>query len=287
MLPHTYVSRKMRTITLTAYNRPEYLARTIGALAPALLRPDPAFFDLLIISVDPGNAAVESICDSVGSVLAEHGVIDCSVYVNAQKFGVAGNTFVALQRAFEDHSSEFNLSIEDDAWLTPDSVLLAKWFHESHGGPLSDYTLLSMCNHRDFGRGVSPIADENDPSLISEAFYITSPFAWCASKWQWPFIKASWNTKQQPPNGWDFSLSMDMRLGRRKSLHPFLSRCENIGRNGGENSSPETFDATEVGITHSDGQHEGPYRIAARVSPLELTRVDSWMRTEKEQMPWL
>jgi hypothetical protein len=279
----------MKTVTLIAHNRPMYTARVISALAETLLRtPDPVF-DRLIISIDPGNQETIDVCDKATEILAETGVIECHLYVNKPNSptvdgtdAVALNEFTALSRAFDDHGSEFNLSIEDDAILMPDAALLAQWFYERHGGPTSDYTLFGMCNHRDFGRGENPGKVPNDPSYMAESAHIPSPFAWCTSAWQWPFIKASWNCKKVPPMGWDWSLSYAMRLERRKALHPILSRCENIGRDGGVHESAQTFDATQIGLVYSDGTYDGDYRIVVRIPPVELEQLDPWMMSENQ-----
>ena len=270
----------MRTITLVAYDRPGYVARAIGAMTEALLKLDDRIFDKLIFSIDPGNVEVSRVCEHAAEVLSSGGVIECITYKNVQRFGVAGNALVALSRAFEEHGSDFNLHLEDDACLIPDAAILAKWFDEAHGGPLSDYLLMAMCNHRDFGHGKNPGDVPNDPELMAESAHIPAPFAWCASKYQWSFIRDSWDKKTVPPTGWDWSLSFAMRLGRKRALHPVLSRCRNIGREGGTHESPMTFDSTQLGIAYSDGNYAGPYRVAVRIPDSELLKLDPWMLPE-------
>lgn len=274
----------MRTITLIAHSRPAYTANVIGALAEALLKPDAALFDLLIFSIDPGNKNVVDVCESSAEMLAKSGIIECSLYVNTEKFGIAGNTFLALQRAFEEHGSDFNMSLEDDAVVTPDAVILADWFHQVHGDPFSKYAMMSLCNHRDFGRGENPGGIPNDPSYLAEAMYISSPFAWCTTRHQWPFIKSTWNHKQCVPSGWDWSLSHAMRLKRMRSLHPILSRCKNIGCYGGVNETPQTFMRTQTNLVYSDGEYLGRYDVVARVDEQDLSRLDDWMISEHERM---
>ena len=276
----------MKTVTLIAHSRPGYTAQAIGALAEALLKPDEPIFDKLIISIDPGNAEVETICNRMAEVLSTSGVIDCTVYVNAPRQSpsptdaVAENELLALSRAFEEHGSEFNLSIEDDAILTPDAALLAKWFWECHGGPASKYTLMAMCNHRDFGHGENPGGVPNDPSYVAEASHIAAPFAWCMSKWQWPFVRDYWNKKVVNPSGWDWSLSYAMRLDKRRTLHPVLSRCKNIGREGGVHEYPEWFDKSQGGLVYSDGMYAGPYKIVVKIPDSELEKLEPWMLPE-------
>ena len=276
----------MNTITLIAHNRPSYTAQTIMGLTEALLNTVNPVFDKLIFSIDPGNSEVVDVCEKAAEVLANGSVIECVVYVNKGRLSddgtiaVATNTELALMRAFEENDSDFNLSIEDDAVLTPDATLIAEWFLRCHGGPTSGYLLMSMCNHRDFGRNRNPGTIPNDPSYIAEAAHITSPFAWCLSRYQWPFVRDSWNKKIKFPMGWDWSLSYAMRLEKKRALHPVLSRCRNIGREGGVHESVETFDHSQLGLTYSDGTYSGDYRIVARIPDSELEQLDPWMTLE-------
>ena len=279
----------MKTITMIAHDRPAYTAQAIGALAEALVKLDELTFDELIFSIDPGNDEVARVCERASQTLAESGIVECSVYVNASRQSasptdaVAENELLALGRAFEDRDSDFNLSLEDDAVLTPDAALLAKWFWECHGGPASEYTLMAMCNHRDFGRGKNPGGIPDDPSYVAEATHISSPFAWCTSRWQWPFIRDHWNKKVVNPSGWDWSLSYAMRLDKRRALHPVLSRCKNIGREGGVHEYPEWFDQSQGGLVYSNGTYAGPYKVVAKIPDSELERLEPWMLPELER----
>ena len=276
----------MKTITMIAHDRPAYTAQAIGALAEALVKLDEPTFDELIFSIDPGNDEVVRVCERASQTLAESGVVECSVYVNAPRQSasptdaVAENELLALGRAFEDRDSDFNLSLEDDAVLTSDAALLAKWFWECNSGPASDYTLMSMCNYANFGHGANPGGIPDDPSYMAETLGITSPFAWCLSRWQWPFIRDHWNKKVVNPSGWDWSLRYAMNVAGKKSLHPVLSRCKNIGREGGVHESPDSFDKSQVGLACSDGTYAGPYKIVARIPDSELAKLEPWMLPE-------
>jgi hypothetical protein len=272
----------MRTVTVVAHNRPQYLSMVMQSLLDALVSESVPMFEEVIICVDPGNPSVLRVADEAAYFTSSQGIAGCHVYENSCKFGVAGNPLVAMQRAFEEHGSDLNLALEDDACLRPDALRLSSWFHESHGGPLSDYTLMSMCNHREFGRGSNPGGMPDDPEMLAESGIITSPFAWCATRWQWPFIKSSWHRKRVAPTGWDFSLSYAMRLEQRRALHPVLSRCQNIGREGGVHESPESFDETQLGLVYSDGKSSGSYRIVARLQDGELAKLDDWMLPEHQ-----
>lgn len=273
----------MRTITLVAHDRPQYTAEAIVALTDAVLKSEETLFDLLIFSIDPKDCGTLDVCTKAGNVLSDNGVINCAIFLNDKNYGVAGNTALALGRAFEEFGSEFNLSIEDDALLTEDALLLADWFAKNHGNETSPYLLMSMCNHSLFGKGSNPGGIDDDPSYLVETPYITSPFAWCASKHSWGFIKDTWDRKVEPPNGWDFSLSFSMRLAKKRGIHPVVSRCRNIGEVG-VNSTSEIHRATQAGVKYSDGQYAGEYRVVAKFPDQELDKIDPWMVSEIERL---
>lgn len=260
----------MNTITLVAYNRPSYTAKVLNALVKC--EDIWMYFDKLIISIDPGDDRVFELCEAAAKDISSMGLLDTHVCQNSFVAGVAGNPQLALQRAFEEHQSDFNLAIEDDAVLSPDAAKLADWFHCQHGGPLSPYFLMSMCNHNEFKNGA--------PGAIYETTYNTSPFAYCMSKYQWHIAKAHWNAKQTHPNGWDYSMSLAMTLLRLRGLHPALSRCQNIGREGGVHETPETFDMTQNGIVYSSGQYTGEFSIDSYVEDKKVGSIPHWAADE-------
>lgn len=283
----------MKTITLIAKDRPIYTANALTGIADALIylaENSCPTYDKLIVSLDPvqlpegvkPHSETEIVCEKICQMLCESGLIECEIYTNKMQFGVGGNHSLALHRAFEEHRSDYNVLVEDDAVLSPDALLLANWFYSMHGFPQDKYTLLSLCNHRDFGPSQTAIA--SDPSYLAESLHITSPFACGFTKWQWPFIKASWNCKTKFPTGWDWSLSFAMRLERRRAIHPVLSRCQNIGRENGTNETPQTFDKTQLGLKYSDGSYQGDYLVVAQLDDMDLYKLDDWMISERKSM---
>lgn len=260
----------MNTITLVAHNRPSYTANVLNALIRC--HGVWTYFDKLIISVDPGSEHVFDLCVAAAEDISSMGILETHVYRNSMKAGVAGNPQLALQRAFELHESDFNMAIEDDALLSPDACRLADWFRRNHGGPLSPYFLMSLCNHNEYKDGA--------PSEIRETTYITSPFAYCMSKYQWHITKAHWNAKELTPTGWDYSVSLAMHLLRLRGLHPTLSRCQNIGREFGAHETPETFDKTQKDIVYSNGEFDGDFVLDKWLPDSDLRKIPAWAITE-------
>lgn len=278
----------MKTVSMVVCDRPLYTAQALAGVAKSLLDLGEGEFDKLLVSIDRQqdgsiNGEVAEVCEKAMEVISKAGIVECYMYENVVKMGIGGNHIVALQRAFEEHVSDFNVMVEDDVVLTVDAIGLADWFYENYGGPTSDYLLLSLAHHRAFGRGDNPGGIPDDPSFLVEAQYLNSPFAWAASKFQWPYIKATWNRKELPPNGWDWALSYYMGITKRKALNPVVSRCRNIGRLGGRNESPESFDATQADLLHSDGSYVGDYSIVGKIPHTELVRMD-WMDAEYRRM---
>lgn len=281
----------MKTISVVASNRPTYTAECLSGVTLALMQQSEAgkaSFDKLLISLDPDSSGkvdggVEKLCEKVCSIITQEGLAECEIYANNKQLGCGRNHYAAMDRAFELNESDYNLLLEDDARLTDDAVHLANWFYECHNSPLSDYALLSMCNHRGFGRGSNPGGIPDDPSFVVESPYLTAPFAWAANKSQWPFLRAVWLAKLSAPNGWDFSISYWMRLARKRALHPVLSRCRNVGRVG-MHETPDSFSRTQEGLKFSDGTYVGGFRIVGRLPQEELLKVDDWMETEYRRM---
>lgn len=278
----------MKTISLVACNRPMLAVKALSSIALALASYEEHTYDKLIVSIDPFGCGlidqkVLMVCEETLGVITEAGLIDCELYTNVKQLGPGGNHVVSLQRAFEEHGSDFNVQVEDDALLMVDALKLADYFHDVHCGINSRYTLMSMCNHRAFGRGDNPGNVPDLPEFLVESVYITSPFAWALGKHQWPFVKATWDRKETEPNGWDWSLSYYMNKTKRVALHPVLSRCANVGQVG-TNETVESFEQTQKGLLYSDGSEHGEFFVAGRIPFEELGQQADWVIKEDRRM---
>jgi len=171
--------------------------------------------------------------------------------------------------------------LEDDALIKSDGLRLALWFKQN-SKYMPDAMLMSLCNHRAFGKGQQKQIPEDDPSIIVESPYITAPFAWAVDQANWPTVEKYWGFKKFAPTAWSFSLSMGMRMSRKVGLHPALSRCANVGRQGGVHETPETFDASQVGLIFQESVYDGPYVVRARLDRQDLSLYDDWMLAELE-----
>lgn len=272
----------MNTITILLHRRPELFETAMSALFDCQNIEE---FDLLIFSVDGGHAnspACAFLANKCAELLASSGFVDCKVVEHSDNLGVANHPLSALTFAFDVLGSDFNIQIEDDAVPKKDLLRLALWWKD-HGQEVSpESAIFTGCNHRDFGKRKQNKIPEDDPKLLAEAYHISSPFCWATTKKEWPWIKKGWNFKTQIPFGWDWSMSMLMKINQRLAVHPVLSRCQNIGRYGGQHELPETFDATQVGLLFQESEYEGDYELSVRVDRGQLGRLDDWMIAERD-----
>jgi Glycosyltransferase like family 2 len=263
----------VKTITLVAYNRPHYTEQALEGLANCRGFCD---FDRMAIFIDPGDHEVVEVCRAWSRAQP----IQVEVFVNERRLGVADNPFKAYSHAFEYSSSDFNVALEDDAVLSPDAVELAVWFDRQHGAEMSRYTFLNLCDHyayRGEKRNKGDVPE--DPSLVAESVNLSSPFAWCFTRHQWPFVKRHWNKNTRSVLGWDWSIRFGMRVEGRIALTPVVSRCRNIGSLNATHESAETF-RWQLGLRHSDGSHRGDFTIVNPVSPEQSKRLAPWMVQE-------
>lgn len=270
-----------RTIAILLHRRPELLERQINAL---LACQDLNHFSDLILSVDPGHKNSEDVEKAARAIMLAINEIDglpkCTLVSYPKNLGIVEHPRQVLRLSFESIGSDLHVQIEDDAVLKPDALRLALWyqgFQENNQETL----LMSMCNHRAFGKNqLGGSIPEDDPELIAETPYVTSPFAWATTASNWGFLRKWWGFKKVAPTAWSFSLSMAMRMNKKIGLHPVLSRCENVGKFGGYFETPESFDQTQSGLIYREEPYEGEYDLRIRMDREDLKYLDSWMRDE-------
>jgi hypothetical protein len=216
----------MKTITLVACDRLNYLSKTIECLKQNRLDGYELF-----IGVEPEDAAVVEYCRRLQ-------FMPITLTVNPTRLGVAWNPKATIDRAF-DAGSEFNVAIEDDLLLAPDALDLANWFLESHG---RHFFSLNLCNYR---------SDSSFPSQVESTDHFI-PLGWAVTREAWQeSIRLNWMCD---PRGWDFSVNRILETQTRKRLlQPRLARSNHNGREGGEHCTPEFHDRTFAHLPMSDG----------------------------------
>ncbi len=274
----------MRTISVLLYRRPELLEQTMGALVNC---SELGSFDVLVFSIDGGNPSSKrcsQIAEACAETLSSSGLIDCRVVSHDQNLGVGNHPLWVLNNAFENLGADLNLNLEDDALPKQDLLRMVLWWEEFGRLESPESLLFSGSNHRDFGKGQQATIPEDDPVGMAECAHISSPFCWAMLRQDWPMVKKWWNFKTVNPTGFDWSLSMAMRLNKRLAMHPVLSRCQNIGRSNGEHESEQTFDDTQLGLRYQEREYDGPYKLVARINRSLLGYLDTWMLPEYRVM---
>jgi len=256
-----------------AYRRPDYTEKALQALRRCTGLDD---FDHFSIFVDPGFPEVIRVCGDWASRFP----INAMVHVNEAHLGVAENPFRAYSHVFDRLNSDFNVAIEDDAVLSVDALKLALCYFQHESSATSRYSFLNLCDHYDYrgnGKNIGNVPE--DPSLLAESTNLSSPFAWCFARHQWPFIQNNWDKNVGGLRGWDWSIRFAMRMEGKVALTPVLSRCQNIGERGGVHEDGTTFHY-QLGLRYSDGTYRGPFKVVNRITPDESRRLEPWMVLE-------
>jgi len=222
----------MRTVSICAYNRPEYLHEVLIGLGIAR-EFCPEFNARVIIGVDHG--APEPVL-----VLA-HMHAD-EVIEWPEHLGVSEHPRRLLQYVFTEVESNFNLHLEDDTVLSPDALRLALWFerHDECGEILSLH---------------SKSTDYENPGCVRPRpdFGV---WGWVADDLVWEqWLAPTWNHRRTPPLGFDYSITDTLKQNGLIVLSPALSRVHNIGRENGAHQSPEGYDEEMKGLVWAGIEH--------------------------------
>ena len=217
----------LSTITVCAYNRPDYLQQVIESLHVAL-RLCPEFrVERIFIGVDQGGVINPVECTDY----------NLEVVYWPEHLGVTEHPRRLLQYAFVERGSSFNLHLEDDTVLAPDAIRLVEWFRAHMPDPAHILSLHSRSTSLDC-----------DPALVE-----TRPdfgvWGWATTQYvARKYILPWWNYRRTDPLGWDYSLTDVVERYKLRVLSPALSRVENIGREGGAHQTPEGWDQEMEGL---------------------------------------
>lgn len=212
----------MKAITIPAYNRPQYLRRTLDSIKAA----DPSGWKLFI-GVEPTNPEVVSICKSIR-------FMPCDVVVNKTCLGPNKNPRDTFLRAF-GAGADFVLGLQDDVVLSLDALRMAEWFFLH---PKRDkYSLLVLLNLPWINS-----ADTAKPSVVYESgnvrgawvpFFDPAPPFSCQA---FCMTRSRWDSVIRPCCHVSAPKIYDMEIARAlaadptgKMLFPALSRTRHIG----------------------------------------------------------
>ena len=249
----------MKTITFPVGYRPQYLTQFLACLEKQNLDGYTIF-----CSAEKCAACIRVLKDSKLDLNIIYKQDSCGYQDHS---GAKNNMFNALNAAFEAGST-FNLHLEDDFLLSPDTVDLANWYYENFKDKPTTYISYGMF-------GFSPRGE--DYSALEEVPFFEG-LGWCTFKEGWEeCYKKAWfdNTlvkKYFKAHGWDWSVQAFFKEYGYKALRPLINRTQHNGRIGG----------TCCTVQHHD-KHYTPlkWNTTERVTEYNLTG------TSKETADWI
>jgi hypothetical protein len=193
------------TVAFTAFNRPDYLARTLRSWGAAYGR-DRARFRF---QAEPGHASVHRLCREFPGA---------QVAVNEQLLGPQRNPQAALAGAFRD-DADFVILAEDDIVVGRDVLDYFSWAAAHFAG---DSGVLAVSAFRIIAPPLSCLyearAERHFPGLV-----------WGTWRDRWTdVLEPSWDL-----SGWDLYINREL-VGRKgyEIVLPHLSRSQHIGAFG-------------------------------------------------------
>lgn len=200
----------MKTITITAHNRPDYFRLTLQDLCKNNLEGWQIY-----ISIEPTIIREEMIS------IAKEILPQANLVLPEQMLGVRTNPYKILEHVFDKLGSDINIYLEEDLALSPDICDIANWYLEE-GCP---DMCICLCNHN----------LSSQQYLESEKYFVDSKtinhhgfsalgIIMSKDSWQQDFKDNWWG-----PKGWDWSISAHICSNDRKVLTPVFSRSTHTG----------------------------------------------------------
>ena len=219
-----------KVITLTTYNRTDYLRQALDALGRCSGVEDYT----LIVSAEPGFQDVLDIIKSVN-------FCDVTLNINSRVLGNSLNTLVAIDYGF--HITDFFvIHLEDDIIFARDALEMfeacaVKYQNNPHVFSVTAYNPeKNMLSERDMKR-----------MSFRQWFH---PWGWGTWKHKYDAIRNDWAIKN-----WDIHINNNLRNGRFE-IFPVVSRAQNIGVVGGVHAryySKEWYKKNHMAINFADG----------------------------------
>ena len=218
----------MRTITITAYQRPAYFERLLSSLT----ENDLTGWEIWIF-LEP-SSSVDSFRRQCEQQL---GGMTWHLIVNQKRLGVSQNPYQALSRVFSE-GSEYNLYLEEDLELSPDTTALAAWYAQH---VRSDEICMNLLAGGCFSRGILSHPDHPN-QLVSAPMFNSLGMVLTKQQWQthfephwfdFPFGLSAPNGLQM--FGWDCAIYAYLLANPSlNTLQPLCARSRHLGKHGGE-----------------------------------------------------
>ena len=193
-------------VTVSAYNRPEYLAKTLAAL-----RSCEGIADCrVMVLIDPSEHAYgcEAIATRYGFPAAKY----------EQRVGCNRAIREALAFGFNKMAGEFHVHLEDDTVPCRDAL---QWFAWARDRYRDDPRVMNVSGYQRSSNGCV------DECGISRWF---TPWGWGIWRDRWLGLHLGWAKGDE--TSWDVIVNHALRAGRYEAF-PTVSRIQNIGAEKG------------------------------------------------------
>lgn len=270
----------LKTISITAYNRPHYFEQLLLSLRANDLKDWEIY-----IQIEPSDKSQKFI-NIANKVLPKHSY---HLKINKEILGIRHNPFSLLKNIFE-LGSEINIYLEEDMLVSPDVTCLANWYNEIDRTKIMCLNLmLGGCSSTGF------ISNDKYPALFVTTKCFNS-LGFVLTHLQWSkFFEKNWlrfpefftNINGEQTDGWDLAM-YDFLLSNQnlKVLSPLFARATHTGRQGGTHCNEAfhqmAFENLPIYMGHP---HFLEYKINNNIEHLPYTikaHLNSW--NELQQM---
>jgi len=163
--------------------------------------------------------------------------------------GARDNMYNVLSGAFKA-GSDFNVHLEDDFLLSPDTIDLANWYYDNFKDKPMTYMCYGLFNWGSTG-------DDYAGIVTAPAFH---GLGWCAFKENWEscYDKHWYDDvlarKYANAYGWDWAVEGYFKEYKCKALLPAISRTHHIGRLNGTCCTVDYFDKTYSSLRWNESE---------------------------------
>lgn len=240
----------MKTVTIAAYDRPECLKLLLESLSSQMLSLNEYE---LYIRVDAGGkhtAEVLRLARSAGAVVPRV----------ERRGGINRNTYETMRWAFEVAKADYNVYLEDDFILSPDTFNLVEWYiaHEAEmrsAKGVTDVGTYCLC--------VLPGPSDRGMKGYDEVWLRRSLFGWgfVMNRHQWKqYARPVWSNVKK--GTWDKHLANYIRsFPDVYNAVPGYSRISNTGRARGTSVIGKKWDRIMRGHTHNTERRTPHFRL--------------------------
>jgi hypothetical protein len=223
-------------ITVSAYNRPEYLRQTLAALRAC----DGLDSCRVAVLIDPSDEAGQ--CADVATTLGFES------FAYTTPVGCNAAIRHAFEYGFRVMKSEFHLHFEDDTVPTRDAL---RWFAWARDAYREHARVMNVSGYQRVSNGCL------DECGARRWF---TPWGWGVWRDRWDGLAAGW--VRDDSTSWDVIVNHVLRAGRHE-VFPTVSRIQNIGAENGTHVPSAEW-------------HTAHHHVAVTADHLEGEPVSDW-----------